>query len=45
MPDSPVVSIDNTSYELLEFMKNAFGGNIYKDKTPRKKQNWLANAV
>jgi hypothetical protein len=32
--------MNNTSVELLEFMKKCFGGAIYQDKTPRNKTNW-----
>ncbi|NIQ15826.1 MAG: hypothetical protein GTO02_15950, partial [Candidatus Dadabacteria bacterium] len=34
------VSMTNTSYELLEFMQNEFGGYIYLDKMPRNKTTW-----
>ena len=34
---SPAVSVSSTSLELLEFMKETFGGHIIKLKAPKKK--------
>ena len=40
---SPCVSVTNTSYELIEFLKNTYGGTVSKQKTyqPHHRPAWV----